>query len=181
MRSLRFPRPYAGGGVLLNGDDYRKFAAKAEVGLDMEKRKWILQVGIAVQNSRLVSSHDGHIESGNGLLAYRFRGNLSFGGGIRWNRVVSDHNRYDGLRPQIDLGRDILLANFSMRWEAIFLPSALNRSNDRLGGGVRIWIPSPTTNHHLFSRFSTIINELPFLPGAAHRQTVSEFAVLWRW
>jgi len=126
IRSLLFPRPYAGEGILLNGNDYRKFAGKAEVGLDMEKRKWIFQIGIAVQNSRPISSHDGNIESGSALFAYRFKRNLSFGGGLQWNRVISDRNRYLGSRPHIDLVRDILRPTFSIRSEATFLPP--NRS-----------------------------------------------------
>jgi hypothetical protein len=179
IRSLRFPRPYAGVGILLNGDDYRKFAGKAEVGLDMEKRNWIFQVGLAVQNSRPISSHDGHIESGSALFAYRIKGNLSFGGGIQWNRAISDRNRYQGLRPHIDLVRDILRPTFSMRSEATLLTP--NRSKYRLGGAVVICIPSPATTHHLFFRLRTVINELPRLPGDSHRQGASEFGVFWRW
>jgi hypothetical protein len=179
IRSSCFPRRYAGVGMLLNGDDYRKFAGKAEVVLDMEKRKWIFQIGVAVQNSRPISSHDGHIESGSAIFVYRFKGNLSFGGGIQWNRVISDRNRYQGSRPHIDLVRDILRPTFSMRSGATFLTP--NRSKYRLGGGVVIWIPSRATTRHLFFRLRTVINELPRLPGDSHRQGVSEFSVFWRW
>ena len=168
------PHPYFYlGPSFLGGGGYAMFAYRAEGGLNVESRRWVMKALAAYDNGRKVddndqpnpNGHDRYLDGGIYFRPASFPSRLSFlgaghwflGVGYRWSQLSTSNYTKGNNRPQIGGGYDLVKRScsecrrdFSMRIGLDWVMTGNDWQNGSHGPETTITIPSPRENRHWF-------------------------------
>ncbi|MFZ1006152.1 MAG: hypothetical protein WAN65_04915 [Candidatus Sulfotelmatobacter sp.] len=168
------PHPYLSLGPALGGGGYRPFALRAEGGINIESRHWVMIALAAYDNDRKTDDGDqpnpkGHDRYLNGAIYFRpsqlqatipFLGDhWFFGAGYRWSQLSTTNYVKGGNRPQIGGGYDLALRpcslchrDFSVRLGVDWVMAGNDWQNGSHGPEATITFPTPSEKRHWFWR-----------------------------
>jgi hypothetical protein len=183
----QIPRPYAYGGLSLNGGGYSPAGGIIGVGLDIDTEHSCAIAEIWTGNAHKRDSGTG-LEVGGKARAFYLTGRgWYFGGGAQWSKLVTVDYSKQGWRPTFGAGKDIIREDFSARAQVMYVLPGTDRLNAVQGPEINIWIPSPATQAHLMYRQSLGIYEFhqTSVPGNSGTQdrsgaTFVEFTLMYR-
>lgn len=163
------PRPYLMIGPTLMGGGYAPLAYRAETGLNVESRQWVMKAGAAYDDGHIVNDgdqpnpkgHDRYLES-----AIYFRppieplsGRWFVGGGFTWSQLSTTNYTKGGSRPLIGGGYDLVSRlcpscrrEFSMRIAMDWLMAGSDWQNGSDGPQITFTLPGLREQRHWFLR-----------------------------
>lgn len=168
------PHPYLYAGPSIMGGGYAKLAYRAEAGLNVESRHWIMKALGAYDDGHKIDDGDqpnpnGHDRYLEGAIYVRpswlpsqlaFLGNPShwfLGAGYRWNQLSTSNYTKGVNGPLIGGGYDLVLRscpecyrNFSMRIAVDWLTAGNDWQNGSHGPQINLSYPTPREDRHLF-------------------------------
>lgn len=173
------PHPYLSFGPALGGGGYRPLALRAEVGINVESRRWVMKALAAYDNDRKTDDGDqpnpkGHDRYLDGGIYFRPSwlpaqlawlgdpGRWFFGAGYRWSQLSTTNYVKGGNRPQIGGGYDVVLRScslclrdLSMRVGVDWVMAGNDWQNGSHGAEVTVTFPRPRENRHWFWQENT--------------------------
>lgn len=165
------PHPYLYFGPSLMGGGYAPVAYRAETGINVESRRWVMKALAAYDDGRKVDDADqpnanGHDRYLDGGIYFRlpwlpaFLGEPShwfLGAGYRWSQLSTTNYTKGNNRPQIGGGRDVTFRQcsecrreFSMRVGLDWVMTGNDWQNGSHGPEVTLTFPTPRENRHWF-------------------------------
>jgi hypothetical protein len=134
-----FPRPYVSGGVSLMPNGYGAVAGRLQGGLLLNAPHAVCDTYVAIDNGKktndgTLNNIKGHDDYVAGFCGYK-QGNWYFGGGMRWNELITSNYtkgtnffqavRDGDIRYQFGGGKDwfhhFSNGNFNMRAQVLYL------------------------------------------------------------
>jgi hypothetical protein len=170
----RIPHPYIYFGPSLMGGGYARLAYRAEAGLNLESRRWVMMALAAYDNGHKVDDADqpnltGHDRYLSGDIYLRLPwlpAQLSFlgdpdrwfvGTGYRWSQLSTTNYTKGVNGPEIGGGRDFIWrscaecrGNLSMRISLDWVMAGNDWQNGSHGPDFTLTLPSPRENRHWF-------------------------------
>ncbi len=154
------PHPYISFGPSLMPSGYASLAYRAEGGIDVESRHFMLHALGAYDNGRKVNDNDqpnpnGHDRYLEGGAYFRASSHWFVGAGWRWDELSTTNYNKAGSRPEFGGGYDWFVpGNFSMRIDAEWLTAGNDWQNGSHGPNVTVTFPAPSEKRHIFWRQS---------------------------
>jgi hypothetical protein len=177
----RIPHPYVYFGPSLMGGGYGRLAYRAEGGLNVESRRWVMKALAAYDNGHKVhdadqpnlNGHDRYLAGGVYVRLPWLPEQLSFlgdpgrwfvGAGYRWNQLSTSNYTKGVNGPEIGGGRDFVWRscaecrrNLSMRIGLDWVMAGNDWQNGSHGPDFALTLPSPRENRHWFLQESVAL------------------------
>jgi hypothetical protein len=128
------PRPILFAGPSFVGNGYQEFAESLGGGLILNAKRLISNAEGRYMNARktddgTVNNRKGHERYLQGRLFYKVRPNLYFGGGAQWSETSTTNYTKQGWRPTFGGGGDHFAADWSCRWQVLYIMPGTDRQN----------------------------------------------------
>jgi hypothetical protein len=146
------PRPYAFGGLSLNGGGYGATAETLGGGLDFDTNKIIAIAEISADNAHKRDSDTGRDLFIKARAFYNARNGWYFGGGVQQNRLETVAYSKQAWRPTFGGGKDLIRETFSLRAQALYVLPGTDHLNATQGPEISVWLPSPASKAHWLYR-----------------------------
>jgi hypothetical protein len=181
----QLPRPYAVGGISLNGGGYQTLSETVGAGIDLESTHLIGDVEADYENARKTNDGTNNNTKGRerylqGRLFGRFSNGLYVGGGWQWSQTSTTNYTKQAWRPSVGVGKDFLRDTYSLRLQSLYIGKGDDKINGSQGVETTVYFPSPAKKGHLFFResigvyrfHSTVTDpSLSAIEGAQHHFT----------
>ncbi len=193
-----WPHPYAYGGLSLNGGGYAPLSETVGGGFDIDTKHFVWNAEVSYDNAHksndgTVGNKNGHDRYAQSRAFYRVKNGSYFGGGAQWNQLSTTLYKKQSWHPTFGGGKDWIregsrgVGDFSMRGQVVYVLPGSDHLNAVQGPEISIWIPSPSTNHHLFYRQTLGVYEFHQTavsgnPGTQNRSVASflDFTIMYR-
>lgn len=151
------PRPILFAGPSFVGNGYQEVAESVGVGLLLNAKRLMSNAEGRYMNARktddnTLNNRKGHERYLQGRLFYKVRPNLYFGGGAQWSETSTTNYTKQAWRPTFGGGGDHFAADWSCRWQLLYIMPGTDRQNAVQGPEFQLWLPSPASKSHFFYR-----------------------------
>lgn len=178
------PRPFVYAGPEGMGGGYAPLAFEGGIGLRIDSKHFLADATASYDNGHKIDDNDqpnpsGHDRGLTGAMYYRLSSGWAFGGGARWNELVTTNYYKSAWRPTLGGSKDIIMGacgenckpSFDMRIGVDWLMSGTDRMNGSHGPLISLYLPTPSLKGHLFYRetvgvyrFHTTVTEPSNIP-----------------
>lgn len=172
----KYPQPFVGVGLSINGSGYSSVSLTGQAGLDLEENHFVSYTAATYDTARKTADNEianekGHVVSGQSQAFARFGSGYLLGGGAEWTKTITSDYTKEATYPLVGGGKDfakfrLVLSYFREHNEITHYPTlvtftepggtaAYRSQSCNCGSGVQgvttqLWLPSPVSAHHLF-------------------------------
>lgn len=159
------PRPYVFVGPEGMGGGYAPLAFEEGVGLRLDTKHFLADTTAWYDNAHKVNDNDqpnpsGHDRGLTGAMYYRLSSGWAFGGGARWNELVTTNYYKSAWRPTFGGSKDLIWGacgenckpSFAMKIGVDWLTAGTDRMNGVHGPLISFYLPTPSLKGHIFYR-----------------------------
>ena len=180
-------RPYAFGGLSLNGGGYVPLAGTVGTGLQLDTARLFGLAEFWSDDAAKQDTHTGHDIGIRTRGFYRLGRGWYAGAGVQWNRLDTSAYSKQAWHPVLGGGKDLISERFSMRAQLLYVLPGSDHINAVQGPEIGLWWPSPARRRHFFYRQSLGLYEfhqsaVPGNSGASEQSLAafSEFTFMYR-
>jgi len=151
------PRAVLFGGPSLVGNGYQTVAGNIGAGFLLKSRKLVGVFEARYMNTKKTDDHTlnnrhGHERFLQGRVFYPLTRTFYVGGGAQWSETQTTNYAKKSWRPVAGVGGDHFGADWSCRWQVMYIPPINDRWNALQGPEIQFWLPSPASKSHFFYR-----------------------------